>query len=285
MKKLMFCGLMFTWLFQAIGAVSYTTPEGIYFQDFDSLPFSPQNTSLQNTVPWTDDSTSSANQTSLLGWYLYHPTSTAEGGVNGHQRLRAGPGNSTTGAFYSFGETGNSERALGALGANTLAPEAPDDPDDANLYIALRLHNDTGVTLDNFTLSYYAEQWHASGRPTPETMLFGWSTTAIAVNDPSTAFNDVPLLGWTAPVTLGAEGAVDGNANRFLVGPVTVSGINWLPDTDLWLRWSDRQIPSARDDGMAIDDLTFIASVPEPSSLAFLLIGVGGLLCGRRRRA
>ena len=55
---------------EARGSVSYLTPGSTYFQNFDSLPKTPQNVSLQATIPWTDDSTSSSSQTSLLGWYL-----------------------------------------------------------------------------------------------------------------------------------------------------------------------------------------------------------------------
>lgn len=288
MKKVMLGGLMFACVIQATGAVSYTTPDAIYFQDFNSLPNAPENISLGTTangLGWTDDTVAPlAGQYSVLGWYLYHPTAVSEGGVNGHQRFRIGAGTQTTGAFWCFGSSGGTDRALGSLGANTIAPDSPGSPDGGNLYIALRLHNDTGVTLDSFTVSYYAEQWHGSGTATPETVLFGWSTTATAVNDPSTSFHFVPLLGWTAPVTLAAEGAVDGNANRFLVGPVTVTGINWAPDTDLWLRWTDLQIPSVRDDGMALDDFSFAAAVPEPSSVVFMLVGAGGFLLVRRRR-
>jgi hypothetical protein len=265
---------------EARGAVSYLTPGSTYSQNFDSLPNTPQNASLGNTsagAGWTDDNASpAANQLSILGWYLYHPTAAAEGGANGHQRLRIGAGTSTTGAFMSWGASGSTDRALGDLGANTLASDTPTSPDLGNLYIALRLHNDTGQTLDSFTLGFTGEQWH-TGTGAAETMTFGWSTTAISVSDPSSAFNAVPALAWTAPVHTGAEGAVDGNANHVVLSPATVTGLNWAPDTDLWLRWTDPQALGPRDDGMGIDDLSFLADVavvPEPATGTMLMFGL-----------
>src|SRR4051812_49254236 len=99
--------LLITIANQSRAAVIYSTTGSTYTQNFDSLPSSPTNTSLQATVPWTDDSTSSATQTSIPGWYLYHPVvQTTEGGANNHQRLRLSTGNSGTGSFYSFGVAG-----------------------------------------------------------------------------------------------------------------------------------------------------------------------------------
>ncbi len=265
--------------------MSYSSAGSTYSQDFDTLPNSPENKSLGSTpVGWIDDTIApDANQFSILGWYLYHPTAQTEGGANGHQRLRIGAGTATTGAFMSWGASGSTERALGVLGSSTLASDNPATPDEGNLYIALRLRNDTGETLDSFTLGYAGEQWHMGTGATAETIGFGWSTTSASVNDPSSLFNAVPELGWTAPVFTGTEGAVDGNANRVLVAPFTVTGVNWVPGSDLWLRWTDPQAPGARDDGIAIDDLSFHAVVPEPSSFVLVGLGIAGLLLGRLR--
>jgi hypothetical protein len=274
---------------EARASVSYSTPGSTYSQNFDSLLNTPENASLGTTAAgagWADDNASpAANQLSIVGWYLYHPTAATEGGVNGHQRLRIGAGTSTTGAFMSWGASGSTERALGDLGASTLASDTPATPDAGNLYIALRLHNDTGQALDSFTLSYTGEQWH-TGVGASETMTLGWSTTATSVSDPSSSFNAVTALGWTAPVFTGAEGAVDGNVNHVVLGPVTVTGLNWASGTDLWLRWTDPQASGVRDDGMGIDDLSFLAEVavvPEPTTATMLTVGVLALGFHRRR--
>ncbi len=265
-------------------SVSYTTPGSTYSQDFNTLPITPVNTSLGNSpIGWTDDNASpGVNNFSILGWYLYHPTTQTEGGFNSHQRVRIGSGNSTTGSFYSFGINASTDRSLGNLGSATLAP------DGGNIYIALRLSNNTGQTLDSFTVGYTGEQWRDAGVSTPETMTFSWSTTATAVSDPPSSFNDVASLAWTTPKATGTAAALDGNqaANQVVLSPFTVSGINWANGTDLWIRFTDVQLATLADSGMGIDDFTFsadIAAVPEPSTCALLGLGAIGFFIRRRR--
>src|SRR5689334_14766219 len=101
-------------------AVSYTTPGSTYSQNFDSFPISPQNASLGNSpTGWTDDNPSPAvGNFGIVGWYLWAPITATEGGFNGHQRVRIGPGSSTTGAFMSWGSSGSTGRSLGSLDTN-----------------------------------------------------------------------------------------------------------------------------------------------------------------------
>lgn len=271
---------------QASASVSYSTPASAYTQNFDTLPNTPQNVSLgASPTGWTDDNTApAAGQFSIQGWYLYHPTSQAEGGANGHQRVRIGAGTVNTGAFMSFGSSGSTERALGDVGSNTLAPAGGD------IYIGLRLRNDTGLTLDSFTLSYNGEQWRDGGNnpAVAQGMTFMWSTTASLISDPNASFTTVGALGFTSPVFVntGSGAAVDGNnAGRVAVSAVTVTGINWASGADLWLRWDDIN-DTGNDHGLAIDDVSFsadVAVVPEPGTAA--LLGLGALsLAGIRRR-
>src|ERR1043165_1373114 len=93
--------------YNAVASVSYTTPGSSYLQNFDSLPNTPENASLGNSpAGWTDDNASpGAGNFSILGWYLWYPTPTTEGGFNGHQRFRnsGAPGN--TGSFWSLGQS------------------------------------------------------------------------------------------------------------------------------------------------------------------------------------
>jgi hypothetical protein len=273
---------------ESCASIAYAVPNSTYSQSFDSLPNTPENVSLGTTANgagWIDDTvTPAVNQVSIPGWYLYHPIdiSTGEGGVNGHQRMRIGAGTANTGAFMSFGISGSTERALGDVGSTTLGAN------NSELNIGLRLTNTTGVTLDSFTISYHGEQWRDGGAttPVPQGMTFGWSTAAIAISDPSTVFNQVNELGFMSPVFVntGAGAAVDGNtAGRVDVGPFTVTGVNWTPGTDLWLRWTDLSHPG-NDHGLAIDDLAFTAvAVPEPSFGGLLAVGVFGLVRQRCR--
>jgi hypothetical protein len=269
-------------------AVIYSVEESTYFQDFDSLPNTPENTSLGTTASgagWMDDSSApGAGQFSILGWYLFHSTDPTgdEGGVSGFQRVRLGPGNANVGAFMSYGISGSTERAMGALASNAIVPAG------SEMYIGLRLHNATGLTLQSFTLSYRGEQWRDGGAAVPnaQSLAFMWSTTATAINNANSLFTTVPELGFTSPVfaNLTTGAAVDGNgAGLFEVSAFTVEGINWAPDTDLWLRWNDLNNAN-NDHGLAIDDLNFSAStLPEPATCGMFGIGVLALL-GRRHR-
>ncbi len=265
-------------------SLSYTTAGSTYSQNFDSLPNTPSNASLGNSpTGWTDDNASPGlGNFSIVGWYLYHPTSQTEGGFNGHQRVRVTTGNTTTGAFYSFGSAAApTDRALGDIGSATLAP------DGGNIYIALRISNNTGQTLDSFTVGYTGEQWRDAGVSTAETMTFSWSTTATSVSDPPASFNNVAALSWTTPKATGTAAALDGNnaANQVVLSPITVTGLNWASGTDLWLRLTDVQLATLADAGMGIDDFTFSAdiAVPEPSTCALLGLGALALFIRRRR--
>jgi hypothetical protein len=228
-------------------SVIYSAVDSLYTQNFDTLPIAPENVSLgttANAAGWTDDNAApAAIQFSIPGWYLYHPIdlSAGEGGVNGHQRFRIGNGSGNTGAFMSFGISGTTDRALGNVGSTTTGANGTD------IYIGLRLTNSTGQILDSLTISYDGEQWRDGGAATPvaQGVTFGWSTTAVSISDPPALFTPVNELGFMSPVFTAATGTpVDGNnAGRVDLAPFTITGVNWAPGADLWLRWTDISIP------------------------------------------
>ena len=267
---------------QVQGQVLYSSVGSLYNQNFDSLPNSPENVSLgASPIGWIDDTTTpGANQFSILGWYLFHPTVQSEGGANGNQRMRIGAGTANTGAFMSYGASANTDRALGDLGSNTLAPAG------GEIYFGLRLRNNTGVALGSFTLTYNGEQWRDGGAATPvaQGITFSHSTSATTISD-SAGHLSVPGLGFSSPVfvniTTGA--AVDGNVAGRVNGISATVTVDWQPGTDLWLRWSDVN-HAGNDHGLAIDDLVFTAQVPEPSSAALLVLGGLSLLLARRKK-
>ena len=272
-------------------AVVYSTAGSTYSQNFDSLPTTPENASIETvyTDGWQDDvdpAASSQSDISIPGWYLWHSVSPAsENGFNGNQRFRITAGSSTTGAFNSYGASGSTERALGSLGSTTIANQPTGTPpaNDTRVLTALRLTNGTGGTLTEFTLTYTGEQWRNGGETTPtsETLLFDYSLDATA---PQTGtFVAEPSLNFTTPVFTVTASSVDGNAaaNRQTL-TATITGINWLPGTDLWLRWNDPQ-RLGNDHGVAIDDLSFSAAVPEPTCVGVLAVGMIGMLSRRRR--
>jgi hypothetical protein len=101
-------------------------------------------------------------------------------------------------------------------------------------------------------------------------------------------FNGVAALNFTSPVFSGvgtSGNVVDGNvAGRVADITATIDGIDWEPGAELWLQWSDPQLAANADDGLAIDNVRFTASVPEPSSFALLGLAAAGWLAFRRRR-
>jgi hypothetical protein len=133
-------------------------------------------------------------------------------------------------------------------------------PDGGNMWSGLRLVNNTGQTLNQFTLTFDGEQWRDSGL-TAETLSFGFSTSATTESwFGNVGFTSVPALNFTSPVSSGTAGVVDGNgAGKVADITSTVTNFDWLPGTDLWLRWTDPQ-RSGGDDGIGIDNLRFSAN-------------------------
>jgi hypothetical protein len=280
----------------AQAAISYTMPGGTYSQNFDGLPVDARNNStiesgaisplVNYTDGWQDDvdpAVSTEVDVSIPGWYLYHPLqpagTTPENGFNNHQRLRFGPGNDNAGSFYGFASdpdgagtmtaASNPEKALGFLPSTTLATNPVNDPSSSNddtMFIGLRLTNNTGQALDAFTLKYDGEQWRDGGRSGANTsVLFSWRIDPVNIHQIA-GFANVPELGFTSVVANNSAtaAAVDGNtAGKVAVAPFTVTGVNWAPGTDLWLRWGDQQLTGS-DHGMAIDNVVFSANISGP---------------------
>lgn len=251
-------------------AVPYNTAGSSYTQDFDTLPNTPTNATLVGTnKEWQDDATSpAAGYISIPGWYLWHPIfpSGGEEGFNGHQRLRASSGNSTTGSFYSFGTNASTERALGSLVSTTLA----DNGD--SLFMGVRLTNNTGVTLDKFSLTFSGEQWRdqIATPDNPKVLTFGYRTDATSEEFTySGVFAPVSALNFTAPVNSGTA-TLDGNVAGKVAGiTATITHLGWAPGTDLWLRWADLGVGGS-DDGLGIDDVSFSANVGGAGEQAFV---------------
>jgi len=281
----------------AEAGIAYGTVGSTYSEWFNKLPSDQNdNSNIEDVYPvgWQDDvpdySTTPAGEVSVNGWHLYYPIlTTSEGGFNDHQRFRMGTGQNT-GSFWGFANSSDlGEKALGSIGSTTTAANG------AFFYMGLQLVNNTGQTLNSFTVTYDGEQWRDGQATTGETLSFSYSldaTDADWFTQPGTTplnFTDVAALNFTAPTTAGTNSsgtAIDGNAaaNRVDNITATITDITWAPGQELWLRWGDPQLASAADDGLAIDDVAFVATVPEPTGLASLALGAIGLAARRRSR-
>lgn len=238
-----------------------------YAQTFDTLA-----ASGSGALPWANDST-------LPGWSLFRqPLPGTALTIYG-----ADNGSSATGAFYSYGTTGSTERALGGLGSGGAYFGSPANGAPAGA-IAVSFINNTGDTVTSITVGFDGEQWRDGGNTSAQTMVlqYGLGATFTAVANWLTPGGN---FDWTSPIATAAAGALDGNtaANRVTGLGGTITG-TWAPGETLWIRWIERNDPGS-DHALAIDNFT-LTPVPEPSSL--VLFAAGALLLAAlqiRRRA
>lgn len=263
----------------AQAAVSLTATELSYGQDFDSLA------NINGSDPaWS-------NNTTLPGWSLFAGPNLDATVSN----VRVSTSSGSDRAHISYGLNGVSERALGmqAGSSHRYAAVAP-GVGEAFGTVAVAFSNDSGNLFTAFSFSYTGEQWHVSSNAgVPHSLLVNW-----ALGPAGTAFNQLNWQGFSAEqanpagvdfFTPTLSGGVSGNgnlpANRVADLGAAVTGLQWAPGDQLWLRWTDLNDP-ASDHGMAIDNFTFLATpVPAPASVWMLLAGLTALGAWRRRKA
>lgn len=259
--------------------VAYTRAGQSYTQGFDTLATSGSGNA------W-------ANDTTLPGWSLFRVTSNSDATPTAIATYNAGTGSGNSGAFFSFGSSGSSERALGGLGSGTAyfgggSGSAALASGVTVGWITLGLRNDTGGAIAGFTLGFDGEQWRDGGASTPNAQTlgfeYGFGSTFGGVpswTDPGAAFH------FSSPVFQNTSNgaAVDGNGVGRTSGlGGTVSGVDWEPGETLWLRWTERN-DTGSDHGLAIDNVAFSA-VPEPEEYAAIAgAGMAAVAWWRRRR-
>jgi len=256
----------------AHAAVSLTASDLDYSETFNSLASATAGTNLA----WANDST-------LAGWSLFNRANGTAAAT-----YRGDNGGSNTGYFYSYGPSGNTDRALGGVGSSsntgywgTVANEGTAG------YIALALQNNTGKTIDSFTVKYDGEQWRNGGNATAQAMTvqygFGASFTAVAT------WSNLSSLTFTSPIAAAAAATLNGNlsANRAAGLTQTVQSLDWGTGSTLWVRWAEVN-NAGSDHALAIDNVNFsatVSAVPEPQAYALMLGGLGlvGWMARRRK--
>lgn len=248
----------------AQAAISVDTVDFAYTQTFDSL------TTSTVATPWSNNGT-------LAGWYLY--TSTLADAAT----LVAGTGASNAGSFYSFGDSGSSDRALGGTASGGAYFGGPASAAVAG-YIAVAFTNNSGSALDGFTLNFNGEQWRNGGNTNAQPMVleFGVGATLGTVS----GWTAAPGLSWSSPVFSASAAAVDGNGAGLVAGLSSgFTGLAWASGDTLWIRWTERN-DIGNDHGLAVDNLSLtVSAVPEPGQLALMLAGLAAVGFVARRRA
>lgn len=166
----------------------------------------------------------------------------------------ANDGSSNSGNTYSYGTGTNTDRAFGMLrsGSNSST-------------IGAKFRNDTGAAITAINVSYTGEQWRLGTTGRVDRMEFEYSTTATSVG--GTGFTPATSANFTAPVTSGTTGALNGNsaANRAAV-TATIGGLNIPNGATFWIRYVDFDA-SGSDDGLAIDDFSLTPCATATASI------------------
>lgn len=244
---------------QASAAVDVNTSVFNYSQNFDTLA-----ATGTTSVAWANDST-------IIGWSLFKSPAP----VTAVTGITVGTGSSNTGAFYSFGTTNSTERALGGVGSGQLSG-----------WIAASFTNNTGNLISNITIGFDGEQWRNGGNANmaAQSMVLQYGF--------GNAFGDVTTwnapggnFDWTSPVVAATAGAVDGNvAGKVSNRGGTIINQNWTTGSTLWVRWFENN-DAYNDHGLAIDNFSLsVTAVPEPKNYAMLLAGLGVMGFIARRR-
>ncbi len=193
------------------GAISLST---LYSQNFDSLS--------STNATWTDTQT-------IPGWYANRTT------------INAGTGSSNTGSLYSFGASGNSERALGSVASGGTG----------TIFYGARFFNDTGTTLNSLSISYIGEQWRNGGNTTQHKLDFAYQIAATNIT--SGTWTDADSLDFTGPIATSTAGALDGNnSNNRVSLSNNLTGFSLAHGEEIWLRWADID-NAGSDHGLSID--------------------------------
>ncbi|GMV29449.1 MAG: hypothetical protein AMXMBFR59_15740 [Rhodanobacteraceae bacterium] len=225
--------------------VSLTTLGATYAQDFNTLAAS-----------------GTANSAVPAGWAFL------ETGTSANATYAASTGSDNGGNTYSYGASGNGERAFGGLQSGSVNP-----------FLGASFTNDTGATIDTLAIAFTGEQWRIGNTAAArdDRLEFEYSTDATSLN--TGTWTAVTALNFTNPIkTAATAGALDGNlpANRTAVS-ASITGLTIASGTTFWIRWKDLNATSS-DDGLAIDDfsLTPTGVVPLPQlSINDVTVGEG----------
>lgn len=224
--------------FPQFSAVPYHTAGAIYTQNFDQLPVSGAFT-LNGKGPHPIDQPP-LSLSSLSGWQV--------SGNQSNTNILTGTGSGTGSGIYSFGLSGNTNRALGTLASGT-----------GTYAIGVVIENLTGSLLNKINIRLLATQWRKGGSGNVNNWRFSYQTRQLNSIDTNQMIND-SRADLTSIHTSTGSATLNGHlpANQYTI-QITLTDIVWKPGEKLILRWDD-QDETGSDDAMAIDDFIFTAT-------------------------
>lgn len=238
----------------ALAQVEITSVGTPYTQNFNFLPAGPVE-----TLAWTDNVT-------LPGWHLYYrgdPDDTVEPippGTPAGVRTNSLSEGVASGIYFYW------TRADADATNYSLTTVANDS--SGSLLAGLQLRNATGTTLSGIRVSYTGKQWRASNEARVAALAPEWRLGDGATIDAGSwtrveagVFYTPDTGAFNVDLTEGRDG--NSPAMSTPIGPFEISGLNWAPGTDLWIRFFD-QNDSGVDHAVGLDDLTIVA-VAEPT--------------------
>ena len=159
----------------------------------------------------------------------------ANGAYNGND------GSSNAGNVFSYGATGNPERALGSLSSGTNVAA-----------IGVLLRNDTSQVLTGLDVTYRREHWRRGGTGRADRLDAAYATGTSTLT--AGAYTDIDALDAVGPAgsTLNALNGNDAANQATVTGQITALSVP--PGGTVVLRWASFDAAGA-DDGIAIDDL------------------------------
>lgn len=251
-----------------IGGVNPT----IYNQNFNT----PTLANAGVTAPF-------ANNSTIPGLYV------TRAGVS-PTTYRISDGSDSTGALYSYGINGSTERALGS---EIVAVN--------NVFFGFRFVNTSPTMfISAFNIQYIGEQWRSAQNVANSQQQL---TFAYAVFNPGTgSINNADQYNTFTNLNFVVNNSTPGGAAG-TNGPLVTQAFNQTvtlgenepligPGEELWIRWQDTN-DNGSDHALAIDNVQMsftLTTVPEISTLhamAFggFVIGARALWMARRRRA
>jgi predicted extracellular nuclease len=205
-----------------------------YQQNFDTLA----STGTSSTLP--------------AGWAL------SESLANANTTYTAGNGSSNAGDTWSFGPTGNTDRAFGGLQSGSLLP-----------VIGAQFTNNSGATVTSLDVAYNGEMWRLGFTPRLAGVFdridFQYSLDATSLT--TGTWIDVDALDFTSPINSGTVGTIDGNNASFRTArSATIPALTIANGASFWIRWTDFNVSNA-DDGLSVDDFSITPQgvVPLPT--------------------